>query len=88
MQLAGCDPNSAMNDSEAILQTTMLIAALTIFVFGGSITWLALKANVMESASGDRGAKSDAAIVSDQLEADSQASGGVSTGKLTNQLGG
>ena len=32
-----------MNDSEAILQTTMLIAALTIFVFGGSITFLALK---------------------------------------------
>ena len=35
--------NNAMNDSEAILQTTMLIAALTIFVFGGSITALAIK---------------------------------------------
>jgi hypothetical protein len=43
MELAGCDPNNAMNDSEAILQTTMLIAALTIFVFGGSITALAIK---------------------------------------------
>jgi len=72
MELAGCDPNNAMNDSEAILQTTMLIAALTIFVFGGSITALAIKANVMETADGDGGAKSDAAIVSDQLKADSQ----------------
>ena len=76
-----------MNDSEAILQTTMLIAALTIFVFGGSITWLALKANVMESASGDGGAKSDAAIVSDQLEADSQVGRELSTGKATSTVG-
>jgi len=87
VELAGCDPNNAMNDSEAILQTTMLIAALTIFVFGGSITWLALKANVMESASGDGGAKSDAAIVSDQLEADSQVGRELSTGKATSTVG-
>uniref|UniRef100_A0A7S0NFQ9 Sodium/hydrogen exchanger n=1 Tax=Phaeocystis antarctica TaxID=33657 RepID=A0A7S0NFQ9_9EUKA len=70
-ELAGCDPNNAMNDSEAILQTTMLIAALTIFVFGGSITFLALKANVMETASGG-GAKSDASIVNKELEENSQ----------------
>jgi len=73
-ELAGCAPflDSGMNDAEAILQTTMLIAAATIFVFGGSITHLALKANVMETDLGDAGTKSDAAIVSEQLEADSQ----------------
>jgi len=69
--LAGCNPT--MSDSEAILQTTMLIAALTIFVFGGSITWIATKAGVMEGGEAEHGgAKSDAAIVKHQLVADSQ----------------
>lgn len=72
-ELAGCDPHSAMSDSEAILQTTMLIAALTILVFGGSITWIATKADVMEGGASEHGGgKSDASIVKDQLEADSQ----------------
>lgn len=43
-----------MNDSTAILQTTMIIALFTIFVFGGAITYVAEKCDVI-----DKGAKVD-----------------------------
>jgi len=41
-----CDPH--MSDSLAILQTTLLIAAFTIFVFGGAITEVAVACDVLE----------------------------------------
>ena len=43
---AECDP--AMSDSLAILQTTLLIATFTIFVFGGAITEVAVACDVLE----------------------------------------
>jgi sodium/hydrogen exchanger 8 len=42
-----CEPGDT-NDSTAILQTTMIIALFTIFVFGGSITDVAIKCDVLE----------------------------------------
>ena len=43
----GCD-KSSMNDSLAIMQVTLLIAAFTIFVFGGAITEVAVHYKVLE----------------------------------------
>jgi len=41
---------SGMTDSLAVLQTTLVIAAFTIFVFGGAITDVALKLGVLADA--------------------------------------
>jgi sodium/hydrogen exchanger 8 len=69
-ELPGCDPS--MKDSEAILQTTMLIAVFTIFVFGGSITAIAVKADVMEKADDAHQPKTDGHIIGNQLKDDSE----------------
>lgn len=53
-----CDPGE-MNDSTAILQTTMVIALFTIFVFGGSITDVAVKCDVLEP----KGKKKDKTVL-------------------------
>jgi len=58
-------------DSAAILQTTMLIAVFTIFVFGGSITKIAKEANVMEESADGGHHKTDAHIVKSTLKEDS-----------------
>jgi len=40
---------TGMSDSLAILQTTLMIATFTIYVFGGSITWLCKTCKVLET---------------------------------------
>ena len=49
---AALDPNCTdMTDSLAILQTTLIIASFTIFVFGGAITDLAICLKVLDKGS-------------------------------------
>ena len=52
----------AIDDSTAILQTTIMIAAFTIFVFGGAITDVARASGILEdrSASGVRASQREA----------------------------
>merc|ERR1711871_1484264 len=48
-EAAAANPTcEGMTDSLAILQTTLVIAAFTIFVFGGAITDLAICLNVLD----------------------------------------
>ena len=46
--LAMCGEGSEMNDSLAILQTTLMIATFTIFVFGGAITEVCQAGGVLQ----------------------------------------
>jgi len=63
-QAAANGQECVVNDGLVILQTTLLIAAFTIFVFGGAITDVAIKLKVLEdkSPAGLRKAKSESHV--------------------------
>jgi sodium/hydrogen exchanger 8 len=51
--------SEGMSDSLAILQTTLIIATFTIFVFGGSITKLAIACDVLEKKTDEKEEEED-----------------------------
>ena len=62
------DMCAGTTDSLAIMQTTLIIAAFTIFVFGGAITDLAIALDVLEKKGSKDGKKEEEKLEGVQLE--------------------